>query len=164
MICLGGSFYGLNKNIMRTSGHIVVSAAVGLFTYSCYGELAPAVGSFLVGTLIDLDHIIDYIYAHGKKWDWKKINAAHHERHSGKLYVPLHSYELLLIFFLLTLDPSLTPWRVGITLSLLAHFLCDQFFNPRRKFSTYFLIHRIIHKFDVDKVLKPKEHKKALAN
>ncbi len=147
---------------MRTSGHIVVSASVAIFTYATFGELAPAITSFLVGTLIDLDHIIDYIYAHGKKWDWKKVNGAHHEKISGKLYVPLHSYELLLLFFLLTLNPDLTPWRVGITLSVLAHFLCDQFCNPGRKFSTYFLIHRIIHKFDTKKVLK-EPIKKALA-
>ena len=147
---------------MRTSGHIVVSASVAIFTYATFGELAPAITSFLVGTLIDLDHIIDYVYAHGKKWDWKKVNGAHHEKVSGKLYVPLHSYELLLVFFLLTLNPDLTPWRVGITLSVLAHFLCDQFCNPGRKFSTYFLIHRIIHKFDTKKVLK-ENPKKALA-
>jgi hypothetical protein len=139
---------------MRTSGHIVVSGAIGLITYVSYGEVGPAVASFLVGTLIDLDHVIDYIYAHGKKWDWKKVNSAHHEKVSGKLYVPLHSYELILIYFLLTLDPSLTPWRVGITISLIAHFLCDQFFNPNRKFSTYFLINRIINKFEAKKVLK----------
>ena len=147
---------------MRTSGHLVVSGAVGLFTYASYGEIGPAIVSFLAGTLIDLDHIIDYIYAHGKKWDWKKINAAHHERVSGKLYVPLHSYELLIIFFLITLDPSLTPWRVGISLSILIHFLCDQFFNPGRRFSTYFLINRIIHNFDAKKILRH-HPKKALA-
>ena len=147
---------------MRTSGHIIVSAGIGLVTYAAYGEVAPAITSFLVGTLIDLDHIIDYIYAHGKKWDWKKVNAAHHEKISGKLYVPLHSYELVLLYFLLTLNPALTPWRVGVTLSLLAHFLCDQFFNPNRKFSTYFLIHRIIHKFDTTKVLKEKPAKLAV--
>jgi len=147
---------------MRTSGHIVVSAGVALFTYLSFNEIAPAIGSFLVGTLIDLDHIIDYLYAHGKRWDWKKINAAHHERYSGKLYVPLHSYELVIIFFFLTLDPSLTAWRVGISLSLLAHFLCDQFFNPGRRFSTYFLINRLIHKFEAKKLLKQKQHKKLL--
>ena len=149
---------------MRTSGHLVVSAAIGLITYTLFNEIGPAVTSFLVGTLIDLDHIIDYLYAHGKKWDWKKFNGAHHERFSGKLYVPLHSYELLLLFFILTIDPSLTPWRVGITLSLLAHFLCDQFFNPNRKFSTYFLIHRIIHKFEVTKVLKSNKHEEVLTS
>jgi hypothetical protein len=71
----------------------------------------------------------------------------------------------MLLYFFLTIDPLLTPWRVGVTLSLLAHFLCDQFFNPNRKFSTYFLIHRIIHKFDTSKVLRQsvKEVKKALA-
>ena len=151
---------------MRTSGHIAVSAAIGVITYALFNEMAPAIGSFLAGTLIDLDHVIDYLYAHGKKWDWKKVNGAHHERVSGKLYVPLHSYELMILYFLLTLDPSLTPWRVGITMSLLAHFLCDQYFNPNRKFSTYFLIHRIIHKFDTKKVLRHpvKEIKKVLAN
>ncbi len=151
---------------MRTSGHIAVSAAIGITTYAIFNEIGPAIGSFLVGTLIDLDHIIDYIYAHGKKWDWKKVNGAHHERISGKLYVPLHSYELIILYFLLTLDPALTAWRVGITVSLLAHFLCDQFFNPNRKFSTYFLITRIIHKFDAKKLLKEpsQKAKKALAN
>ena len=139
---------------MRTSGHVAVSAMSGVITYFAFGEVGPAIASFLVGTLIDLDHVIDYIYAHGKKWDWKKVKAAHHEKTSGKLYVPLHSYELLILFFLLTLKPELTPWRDGITLSVLSHFLCDQFFNPNRKFSTYFLIHRIIHKFDIEKVLK----------
>ena len=149
---------------MRTSGHIVVSGAIGVFIYGAFGEIGPAIGSFLVGTLIDLDHIIDYLYAHGKKWDWKKINGAHHERFSGKLYVPLHSYELIIIFFLLTLSPELTPWRVGITLSLLAHCLCDQFFNPGRKFSTYFLINRMIHKFDAYKILKYNELKNVSAS
>ena len=151
---------------MRTSGHIAVSAVIAMFTYSIYGEIGPAIASFLVGTLIDLDHVIDYLYAHGKRWDWKKVNAAHHEKVSGKLYVPLHSYELMLLYFFLTIAPSLTPWRVGVTLSLLAHFLCDQFFNPNRKFSTYFLIHRIIHNFDTKKVLRQpvKEVKKALAS
>ena len=149
---------------MRTSGHIAVSAAIGIITYALFNEIAPAIGSFLAGTLIDLDHVIDYLYAHGKKWDWKKVNGAHHERFSGKLYVPLHSYELMILYFLLTLDPSLTPWRVGITMSLLAHFLCDQYFNPNRKFSTYFLINRIIHKFDANKVLKTKKTKEALVS
>ncbi|MBI2995646.1 MAG: hypothetical protein HYY52_02930 [Candidatus Melainabacteria bacterium] len=144
---------------MRTSGHIAISAAIGLSTYLLYDQIAPAVASFLVGTLIDLDHVIDYFYAHGKKWDWKKVNGAHHEHFSGKLYIPLHSYELLILFFILTLDPALTPWRVGISLSLITHFLCDQFFNPNRKFSTYFLINRIIHRFNVKKILKePKKY------
>ena len=145
---------------MRTSDHILVSACVATFTYVTFGEIGPAIGSLLVGTLIDLDHIIDYLYAHGKKWDWKKFNGAHHERYSGKLYVPLHSYELLILFLLLTLSPDLTAWRVGVGLSLFLHFLCDQFFNPNRKFSTYFLIHRIIHRFDVEKVLRSKEQVK----
>ena len=147
---------------MRTSGHILVSAGIGIFTYACFGEVAPAVGSFLVGTLIDLDHVIDYFYAHGKKWDWKKVNAAHHDKKSGKLYVPLHSYELIILYFLLTLSPALTAWRIGITLSLVAHFLCDQFFNPNRKFSTYFLFYRMFHRFDVKKVLNYDKHKKLM--
>ncbi len=141
---------------MRTADHIYISASISLFVYAAYGEIGPAITSFLVGTLIDLDHIVDYLYAHGKKWDWKKIKGAHHEHHSGKLYIPLHSYELLLLYFFLTLSPDLTPWRVGVTLSVLVHFFCDQIFNPHRKFSTYFLISRIIHKFDANKILNNK--------
>ena len=47
-----------------------------------------------------------------------RFNEASHEKYSGKLYLFLHSYELLALFFILFRGPKRQPYRVGITLSV----------------------------------------------
>lgn len=138
---------------MRTMHHIITSAGVGLATYSRYRSKGAAMASFLAGWLIDLDHIVDYVTAHGWKVSWFHFNEAAHEKYSGKLYLPLHSFELLALFFLLFKGPQRQPYRVGITLSILTHLLLDQRCNPSRKPLTYFLAHRIRKRFDANEIL-----------
>jgi hypothetical protein len=138
---------------MRTVGHIITSAGVSLANYHRYRSPSAAVITFLVGWLIDLDHLVDYFAAHGKKISWFHFNEACHEKYSGKLYLPLHSYELLALFFLLFRGGQRQPVRVGVTLSILTHLLLDQRCNPSRKPLTYFLAHRARHRFDAQKLL-----------
>ena len=139
---------------MRTMGHIVTSAGIGLASYARYKSPPAAIASFLAGWLIDLDHIVDYVRAHGWTLNWQKFNEASHENYSGKLYLPLHSFELLALFFMLFRGAKLQPYRVGITVSVLAHLLLDQKYNPSRGPFTYFLTHRIRHRFDANLILK----------
>ena len=138
---------------MRTLGHIITSAGVGLATYHRYKSPKAAVASFLVGFLIDLDHVFDYVRAHGWRFDWARFNEAKHEHYSGKLYLPLHSFELLALFFFLFRGAERQPMRVGITLSVLTHLLLDQRCNPCRSVGTYFLTHRIRNRFDATRIL-----------
>lgn len=138
---------------MRTLGHIITSAGVGLATYHRYKHPGAAVASFLAGWLIDVDHVFDYVKAHGWQLNWFHFNEARHEHYSGKLYLPLHSYELIALFFLLFRSPAKHPYRVGITLSLLTHLLLDQKCNPSRKATTYFLAHRIRKRFEAKHLL-----------
>jgi hypothetical protein len=138
---------------MRTLGHIIASAGVGLFTYHRYKSAGAGLASFLVGWLIDLDHIVDYVRAHGWRPNWQRFSEAKHEHYSGKLYLPLHSYELLALFFLLFKNPKKHPYRVGISLSVLTHLLLDQKCNPSRKPLTYFLAHRIQKRFNAKDIL-----------
>ncbi len=143
---------------MRTVGHIITSAGVSLATYHRYRSPGAAVASFLAGWLIDLDHIVDYVRAHGWRLSWFHFNEANHEKYSGKLYLPLHSYELLALFFFLFRGPTRQPFRVGITLSILTHLLLDQRCNPDRKATTYFLAHRIRKRFDATEILNHRIH------
>jgi hypothetical protein len=138
---------------MRTVGHIVTSAGVGLVSYARYRSRPAAIASFLAGWLIDLDHVVDYISAHGWKLDWSRFHEAKHEHYSGKLYLPLHSFELLAIFFFFCKGPKIHPFRVGITLSVLLHLLLDQKCNPSRRPLTYFLTDRIRKRFDATRIL-----------
>jgi hypothetical protein len=140
---------------MRTSGHIITSAGIGLASYWRYRSKPAAVASFMAGWLIDLDHIVDYVRAHGWHPNWEHFNEAAHEKYSGKLYLPLHSFELLAIFFLFFKGPKRQPYRVGISLSILTHLLLDQKCNPGRGPYTYFLAQRIRKRFDAERLLAP---------
>ncbi len=138
---------------MRTVGHIITSAGVSYASYYVYRSPKAAWASFLVGFLIDLDHIFDYVRAHGWTMNWSKVKEASHENYSGKIYLPLHSYELIALFFLFFRGKSRQPYRVGITLSLLTHLLLDQRCNPSRKVGTYFLASRIRKRFNANQIL-----------
>ena len=139
---------------MRTFGHIVTSAGIGIASYYRYRSRPVAIASFLAGFLIDLDHIVDYVRAHGWKLNWSAFNEASHEKYSGKLYLPLHSYELLALFFMFFRGERRQPYRVGITLSILTHLLLDQKCNPDRRPLTYFLADRIRKGFQANLILK----------
>lgn len=138
---------------MRTLGHVIASAGIGLATYHRYKSPGAGIASFLAGWLIDVDHVFDYVRAHGWRISWFHFNEAKHEHYSGKLYLLLHSYELLALFFLLFRNPLRHPYRVGITASVLTHLLLDQKCNPSRRASTYFLTHRIRKRFDARSIL-----------
>jgi hypothetical protein len=76
-----------------------------------------ALASFFAGWLIDLDHIVDYVSAHGWKPNWERFNEASHEKYSGKLYLPLHSFELLALFFSAlsrTAPSALQSWNLPV--------------------------------------------------
>ncbi len=138
---------------MRTVGHIITSAGVGAASYLVYRSRKAAVASFLAGFLIDLDHIVDYVRAHGWRMDWGRFSEAAHEKYSGKLYLPLHSYELLALFFFLFKGPTRQPYRVGITVSILTHLILDQRNRRKGKAGTYFLAHRISKRFNANEIL-----------
>ncbi len=143
---------------MRTTGHIVTSAGVSILSYLRYRSLGAALATFLSGWLIDLDHFVDYTKAHGFKFSWFHFNEAAHENYSGKLFLPLHSFELLALFFFLFRGPQRQPIRVGVTLSILTHLLLDQRYNPARKPLTYFLAHRIHKRFEAREILRTPRH------
>lgn len=143
---------------MRTVGHIITSAGVAGASYYHYRSKPAALATFLAGWLIDLDHLVDYVKAHGWRPNWAKFSEACHEEYSGKLYLPLHSYELLALFFFFFKGGKKQPYRIGITLSILTHLLLDQRCNPGRKSSTYFLAHRIRKRFNAHEILHP-EHR-----
>lgn len=139
---------------MRTMGHIITSAGIGIASYCHYKSPPAAIVSFLAGWLIDLDHIVDYVRAHGWKLNWPKIKEACHEKYSGKLYLPLHSFELWALFFMFFRGERRQPYRVGVTVAVLTHLLLDQGCNPSRRPLTYFLTDRIRKRFDAARILR----------
>lgn len=140
---------------MRTLGHIITSAGIGGLSYWRYRCKKSAFAAFFAGWLIDLDHLVDYVKAHGMKPNWEKFNESEHEKYSGKLYLPLHSFELLALFFVLFRGEHRKPMRMSVGLSILTHLILDQKCNPGRSPMTYFLANRIHKKFDAKRILQP---------
>ena len=51
------------------------------------------------GVFIDLDHLFDYVVAFGFHWDIDNFLNGSHFKLNGKVYVPFHAYEYVLLLF-----------------------------------------------------------------
>ena len=148
---------------MVVKGHIAVSIIISSLIYFLFRSIAMAFASLLAGTLIDLDHIIDYIYTHGYKTiSYRNLIEASRNYTYKKLFLFLHSYELLLLILLIYLLSRKIIW-LGIFIGLAQHLLLDQFFNPVRKLF-YFLSFRIKEKFDASNFFISDEEKVKSSN
>ncbi len=132
---------------MKPIYHVTISAAVSVVLIVWFKSWHAAIACFLGGVFIDLDHPVDYFLA--KKEiplsysDLFKYGAYDKE---GKLYLFFHSYELLLIFWLLIYYLHLDWMWIGLAVGVSSHMLCDQIVNPLRPLA-YFFLYRMKHGF-----------------
>lgn len=118
---------------------VICSAALFFKFHSLAYAAVFAAGSIF----IDLDHFIDYFLYRNKFSLSHFVNSAYLK--SGKSYIFLHSWELVIILALiagLTGSALLTVF----SLSLVIHLCIDNV--QRRRPLFYFLIYRMINKFD----------------
>jgi len=103
------------------------------------------------GLLIDIDHLVDlFLYAiPNRMFDPTLITKMDFFRLSGKVIVPLHSYEL--IFFIFILSFVMKKWKkylLVISLSFLIHTIIDQLtYNPF--ILEYSFLYRLVNHFSV---------------
>lgn len=118
-------------------------------------SLIVALSAAATGVLIDGDHLIDYLIFNGRldKNVFGKLFSGDHFQESRRLYLPLHSYELLVPIWIvgpLFNHVLLSAW---ISVSFVTHLILDQTtYAPRAL--TYFAIYRAINSFDLT-VLNP---------
>lgn len=100
--------------------------------------------------LIDLDHLFDYVLAHGFVVNLPLMLSGEYFHTTGKIFVPLHSWELVVVFLAGYLLAKLKG-RVKLSQTLLVsftalfvHLIFDIFyygFNPLSYFVTYRALH-----------------------
>ena len=132
---------------MKPVYHVAVSAGLSAGVYLYLRSWPAALGCFLSGILIDVDHHLD-CYLSTKKFPLRYKDLAHFcaTNVTGGLYLAFHSYELLLAFWGVIYFFQLDILWLGMAMGLTVHLLCDQFTNPLKPLS-YFLLYRVKHGF-----------------
>ena len=103
------------------SVHMVVTIALSLYFYELTNGWSWPILSVVGGILIDIDHFIDYFLHFGFRFNLMSF-LRHEYQASGKCYVFFHSWEILLILWVLAIGlQSVTPLAVGMT----GHMLVD---------------------------------------
>jgi hypothetical protein len=133
---------------VRPTSHVIISggvtAALSLWTRS-WDVLAAC---FLSGILIDLDHHLDYFIARREMpLSYQKLIDFCKNDHASKIYLIFHSYELLILFWVMIFVFDLGPVWFGVAIGSTAHVVCDEIANPLRPLA-YFLSYRAKNRFD----------------
>jgi len=126
------------------------TALILFFMFSYFFGISVGLLSFLGAFLVDGDHMFDYlicILKTKKPFSFKRFFEANYFDETGKIFIPLHSWELgcglIISYFMFSL-----PIFIVLGISLVIHLIVDQLTN-RVKFLAYFLIWRVLNKFSV---------------
>jgi hypothetical protein len=138
---------------MRPIPHVVTSGIVSALVWIWFKSFGCAAVSFITGVFIDLDHLVDYYSAHRFTFSIKRIYCACLRVNFRKLYLLLHSYELVAILWAAICLFSLSNIWKAAAIGLTQHLIFDQISNPINTFG-YFLTYRIINGFDRDRIIK----------
>ena len=107
--------------------------------------------SLIATLLIDLDHFIDYFKYYGLLFNFEDFALGTHFAQSGKVYVFLHSRELLLLLLIIgfyLIKKKNNYLLMIITLGMLSHVFYDTAYYGF-SIEAYSLIYRAAGNFDI---------------
>ena len=131
------------------SAHFISTLLVAVLIYRISNNLFYA-GIFIFGgILIDLDHFVDCYICFKKRIKLTDIFGCR-SLQSGKVYIFLHSWELIIVILIIALIIKSYGFFIFF-LSLSLHLFIDNI--QRKNHLFYFLIYRFYKEFKVDVLL-----------
>lgn len=133
--------------------HVFVSLVISVFVFWSFDcaqdkKWKLVIWVFAVGVFLDMDHLFDLITASGNLND---IFASSYFLRSNKVFVFLHSWELLVPWWIYIIWSRRYPLGWAVTLAFVGHLLVDQFSYGAYPL-TYFLTYRWINNFQLDQL------------
>ncbi|MBU1125944.1 MAG: hypothetical protein KKC84_07945 [Candidatus Omnitrophica bacterium] len=124
--------------------HFLVTSLLCVWVYSKTQEASFIVMVVIGGILVDIDHFIDYFFYFKGSFRARDFFTCQYLR-SGKIYIFLHSWEIVII---LTIASNLlhSTHLLVATFSLAVHLAMDNL--QRRSPLFYFLAYRYYKSFD----------------
>lgn len=138
--------------------HTVVTLIIGGIFYSLTRSCAGFIGLVIGGIFIDIDHVIDYFLQTGINFRIKYFFKWCHELHWDRIFLFLHSIELILLFWIIIFIFNPGIFWTGFVIGVTQHILFDIMFNTGRvklHILFYLLIFRISKGFRKEFVLRP---------
>ena len=120
---------------MMPGRHALISLGVGLLGWRWSKSPVTLPLSVVAGTLVDLDHIVDYV--------WYAITGEH------RLILPLHGYELAPALWWVTRRLLGQRAATSIVTSYVLHLLSDELENHTKP-GAYSLTWRTLHGFRIE--------------
>jgi hypothetical protein len=134
---------------MGPVAHTAVAALTAAAFVAAHAPPEGAVAAFCAGTLIDADHLVDYLLVEGPRFDLTSLRTGAYFRKAGRALVLLHSYELVIAGAFAAAVCGY-PWMsAGIMAGAATHLVCDVCyyrFDPR----CYSLVYRMLRGFALD--------------
>jgi len=147
---------------MLPSRHVIASLSLGIVLWFFTKSIYASILCFVSGVLIDIDHFLDYIIHRGLRGiTFRKVYKASKETGDQegedvfkKLYLILHSGEIVFILWALTLYTR-NIYVLALSLGYTLHLIMDCIGNKLYP-SAYFVLWRVIRKFEIEHFFKKK--------
>jgi len=134
--------------------HFLLTLGIAILLYWRFRDRRLILACFLFGFLIDVDHFFDYFAYFGL--DFRSISsflAGDSFIFSKKAYVPLHGWEYVILFWLVTRwfgrKFKIKGLEWAAPLSYLGHLLVDNFSFSHHPLA-YFFTYRLINNFSLE--------------
>lgn len=129
--------------------HLPAAMLIGIIGWIISAEPMCMLAAVLGGWLIDVDHLIDfsyYIWKEKGKFSSALLKTGGYFKSNGKVFVPLHSWELVVILGYIAILEKSYVLACG-ALSMGIHLLQDQLSYHVRP-AGYIFISRVLRRFD----------------
>ena len=136
---------------MKPLPHIAASGIISILSWFYFRSFACCLATFLSGFLIDADHLLDYTLSYRFTFNLHKISEICEKMKLKKLYLVLHSYEIIIILWAAICIFSLSKMWQAVALGMTQHIILDQLTNPMRPFG-YFFTYRLLNRFNNNKI------------
>ncbi len=116
---------------MSPGGHLVCTALTCAAVHALTGSIALTAGVAAGGVLIDVDHVIDYVFFDGRRELSPAAFLRHYvEQRHQRVVLLLHSYELMIALAVLAWVTG-WAWLRGYLVGMALHLPLDIIFNGR---------------------------------
>jgi len=136
--------------------HVTITTGILLLLSCFWKNYWGLLLIWLGGIFIDVDHYLDYVKETGdKRISLRRLEDYFYNLKEQKLYCIFHSYELMILLFIINFFYLKHHYLYGLLAGLAVHIILDAIFNPV-KIQCYLFLYRLKHDFVFSEFLQQK--------